>query len=755
MRRSVKGAAKNICGHLRAAALPKKRLCAAVAHKEGRMVLLPRPGLPALLVMLMVLLSACARPVAPPSPDVVPLPRAGVTWPLSFVAAEAHTFTAATPGGALRLTPDTVTFAYGLDTLVLEFIDAHDSTTLHGVGTRSRHNRFIGAPEQWRSDIASYSAVEYQQLYVDIDLRYDLVQGRLKGTYSLAAGIDPQQIRWRYRGAQTLAIDPLSGDLLLTLPSGATLRETAPFAWQEQEGQERPVTARFALGQDGSVGFTLGAYNPALPLIIDPFLEWSSVVGGTDLEEGRDVAVDQAGNIYVVGQSQSADFPTQGPLQGDYRGGDAAFGDAVVFKLDPSGRTLLWSTYIGGARRDIAEAIALDSAGNVYITGATNSDDFPIQNAFQASRGGDTNACAPCSDAFVLKLNPGGNALIWSSYLGDSGDENDHLLNTGTRTNALGIDIDSSGNVSVTGRTNSTNFRTRNAYQSSRKGLSDLFLSMIAADGQSLRYSSYLGGDGAEYSGDVAVRGSIAYLVGSSLSSDFPLRAALQNANAGGTDIVVARVDTSKVGDASLLSSSYLGGSDSDYAFAVALEGSAPQAVAIGGYSSSDDFPLVSAFQTGLAGNRDVVLARFDAAVSALGYSSYLGGQGVDVAYDIDIGRQSAITLVGSSSSADFPTKEAWQVRLNSGKDAIIARIDPVQSGAASLVYSSYLGSNVGDEAYGLALDGAGDAYITGVSVSALLGARIIGPNESGDAILVAKFGPQAPQRVYLPLVRR
>ena len=632
-----------------------------------------------------------------------------------------------------------------------------------------RVNYLVGKdPSRWRTDLPTYGGIEYQQLYPGVDLVYTGIGRTLKGTYAVAPAANPAVIRWRYVGATGVTRDARTGDLAITLPSNATLTERAPTAWQVIGNERVPVAVQFDVASDASVGFTLGAYDVSQPLTIDPFLSYSTLIGGGGADEGRDVAVDQAGNAYITGSTLSAEFPGAGPPQAQYRGPTTAanFGDAFVAKLNPSGTGLVYATYLGGGLQDVADAITVDGAGNVYITGSTESTDFPVLNALQPNLGGQNCSAPPCGDAFVAKLNAAGNALVFSTYLGGSRDENTRLLDVGTRQSALGIAVDSAANVYVTGSTNSPDFPTVNAAFTDNDGsFDDIFVAKLRPDGRQLLYSTYLGGTGVDSSGDItADNAGNAYVTGFTLASNFPTKSAYQSntASAGQADAVVTKLDTTASGAASVVYSTYLGGGAEDYGMEIEVDGSG-QAV-IAGHTASLNFPTRNPLQAtnASAGDpipRDAFITKLNAAGNSLLYSTYLGGGDYDVAYGMDVGPQGTIFVTGRTSSDDFPTKEPWQAQRNDFTDVFVARLDPTQSGAASLLYSTFLGGTGADFSYGVAVDPAGAAYVTGITSGVASNTfpirTTIGPNGSGSGILVAKLDPSSLQRIYLPLIHR
>jgi hypothetical protein len=322
-------------------------------------------------------------------------------------------------------------------------------------------------------------------------------------------------------------------------------------------------------------------------------LVYSTYLGGGGTDSGNAIAVDGAGNVYVAGSTSSTDFPTKNPLQGSNGGGQ----DAFVAKLNASGTALVYSTYLGGSGTDSATGIAIDSSGNAYVSGTTASTDFPTVSALQGTLAGGK------TDAFVAKLNASGTALLYSTYLGGSGDD------TGNA-----IAVDGSGDAYITGSTKSANFPTHAALQTSLGGTQDAFVTELNASGTALVYSTYLGGSGTDGGNAIALdSGGNAYVAGSTTSTDFPTASAVQGTKGGGTDAFVAKLSA---GGTALLYSTYLGGSLNDSANGIALDGSGSSYVI--GTTLSTDFPTVSALQGSNAGGTDAFIAK-------------IGGGGLDI----------------------------------------------------------------------------------------------------------------------------
>jgi hypothetical protein len=379
---------------------------------------------------------------------------------------------------------------------------------------------------------------------------------------------------------------------------------------------------------------------------------YSTYLGGSDYDEAHDIAVDANGNAYVAGFTRSDNFPLANALQSAFGGG---YTDAFVTKLNAAGSALVYSTYLGGSEYDEAPDIAVDSDGNAYVAGYTESLNFPLANALQPVFGG-------YIDAFVTKLNAAGSALVYSTYLGGN-----YL------DEALGIAVDASGNVYLTGVTSSDNFPLANPPQSAFRGFTDAFVTKLNAAGSALMYSTYLGGTEGDYAFDIAVDANgNAYVAGFTRSDNFPLANALQSAfGGGGSDAFVTKL--SAAGSA-LVYSTYLGSSDYDRAHGIAVDSDGNAYVA--GFTRSDNFPLANALQSAFGGGEsDAFVTKLNAAGSALMYSTYLGGI-LDDGVNGIASSASGTYIVGSTNSYDFPTTQEALQNTGSSGDAFITRIN-------------------------------------------------------------------------------
>jgi hypothetical protein len=441
--------------------------------------------------------------------------------------------------------------------------------------------------------------------------------------------------------------------------------------------------------QDSTVvGLEIARYDATKPLVIDPVLAYSTYLGGGVDEWGYGIAVDSTGNAYVTGYTRSIDFPTVNPLQP----ANGGFADAFVTKIDSTGSTLLYSTYLGGSNDDRGLAIAVDTAHNAHITGYTYSTNFPTANPLQPANRG-------LVDAFVVTLDPTGSTLLYSTYIGGS------KADYGT-----GIAVDGAGDALVTGYTFSTDFPTANSLQPASGGDSDAFVAKLNPAGSALRYSTYLGGNKTDGGLGIAVDSvGDAYVTGYTYSTNFPTANPLQPANRGATDAFVAKIDST---GSTLLYSTYLGGTSTDVGNGIAVDSGGNAYVT--GQSSSTDFPTANAAQDANQGSYDAFVAGLDPTGSTLLYSTYLGGRDSDGGNAITVDSAGNAYVTGQTYSTTFPTVDPLQPTNGGGYDAFVVGLDP----NGILLYSTYLGGSNDDRGLAIAVDGAGNTYFTGWTFS-------------------------------------
>jgi hypothetical protein len=572
-----------------------------------------------------------------------------------------------------------------------------------------RSNYLIGNdPGKWRRNVESYRKVRYRSVYPGIDLIYYGNGRQLEYDFVVAAGADPNAIKLDFDGANKIRMDQ-GGDLLLDT-GGGEVRHRKAFVYQELNGRRQEIASQYVLAESGEVSFKIAAYDRKRPLVIDPVLSYATFLGSRDDEvaeaidvdaagnayitgftesldfptanplqpgnadrrdvfvtklnqdgsalifstylggnlgdEGKGIAVDEDGNVCVIGWTGSTNFPTVNPLQPSYAGG----ADAFVAKLKGDGSALIFSTYLGGNGVEQGWSLKVDNAGDIYVTGNTQSTNFPTKNPVQPANGGS-------NDAFVTKLKGDGSALIFSTYLGGS------WIDAG-----LSVAVDGMGNVHVAGFTDSPNFPTANPLQAASAGSDDAFVAKLDVNG-ALVYSTYLGGAGTDYGQAIGVdNAGNAYLIGETRSSNFPTINPMQPALSGRSDIFVTKLN--RTGTA-LVYSTYLGGTDEEDGLGLEVD---PQGnVYITGSTFSTDFPTVEAVQPIPDPRAELpnthsngFVTKINAGGSGLIYSSYLGGKHGDSGTGIAVDISGNAYVVGWTRSEDIPsTPGAFQRELS------------------------------------------------------------------------------------------
>ena len=568
-------------------------------------------------------------------------------------------------------------------------------------------NYFIGQdPRQWQIGLPTFRRVVYTDAYPGIDIAYYGANRRLEFDLIVRPGADPRQIRLKLRGARRPRIEA-KGTLVLDTPSG-DLRLELPAIYQDSGGKRREIPGRYVLSGKDEIGFRVNAYDRTKRLIIDPALVFATLLGGNSESYGTAVAVDALGNSYVTGFTAATDFPIVNGLQAQIQG-YANFAGFVT-KIDPTGTNLVYSTYIGGSSGTNLFGIAVDSAGAAWVTGFTLSTDFPVMNAYQpmpvlnadsngvvvklsatgaleystffgvaegyaiavdlmgsayvtgAVSQGDAVATSPGAyltvpqggaDAFAAKFDTNG-ALLYSTYLGGSGDEY-----------AYAIAVDSSGNAFITGSTASIGFTNAPAggAQTTTRGRSDCFIAKLNPYGTALGYFTFLGGSADDQCNGIAVDGNgNAFVAGTTNSIDFPVsKSALQTLYGGGTqDGFVAKLNATGSAFAYV---TYVGGTRRDSANAIALDDGGNAYVT--GQTQSDNFPAVEAIQPSLPDNLSStsLFRTIDLGASWTPFDANVGG----IVYDILPDPKKAGVILVLTDSGVYRTTDAgatWRQTL-------------------------------------------------------------------------------------------
>jgi len=550
----------------------------------------------------------------------------------------------------------------------------------------STSNYFLGNDaSRWRSSVPNYGRVRYAGLYQGIDLIYYGNDGNLEYDWLVSPGADPQSIRMIFDGAQQIRIDK-QGDLIVKLGKNE-YRHRKPLVYQEVAGKRVQVAGNWTL-RGKEAGFRIGAYDHGQALVIDPVLIYSTYHGGSGLDYAYAIAVDRQGNTYVTGTAGSTDFPTRNPLQASLKGAT----DVFVTKINAQGSARVYSTFLGGGGPDGGNGIAVDSLGNVYVTGSAGSFDFPMMGAIQGTWGGS-------GDAFLTKLNSSGSALVYSTYLGGSSSD------YGTA-----VAIDPAGNAYIVGVTFSTNFPTANPFQAAKGSQQDAFVAKINPGGTAWVYSTYLGGNAVDEGYAIAADTSgNAYVTGYTASTNFPLQGPIRTSNGTTVDGFVTKLNPA---GSALVYSTYLGGSGTDYGTGIAVDSSGSAYVT--GITTSNDFPIVNAMQPTFGGGDDAFITKFALSGAALVYSTYLGGGSVDDAYALAIDQAGNAYVTGRTNSSDFPLTNAIQT-TRFAFDMFVTEIDAT---GGTRLFSTFIGGSGSESGRGIAVDRVGNIHIAGESTS-------------------------------------
>ena len=584
------------------------------------------------------------------------------------------------------------------------FIGANVRSEPQGeVSSKSKTFYYVGAGKAWRTT-SHFDRVRYPRIYPGIDLVFLATDDQLEYNFEISPNADPRSIRIYYEGSSGRLTG--SGDLEMG-DGDASILQKRPMAFQRVGGRMRRVACHYGLKSPHEADFRLGAYNRGEPLFIDPVLNFSTYFGGDSFDSINTAATDSQGNLYVAGETSSGSVtnPSLSPRSSR---------DAFVAKFNNVG-TLAFTVYLGGSNYDSGRGIALDSLGNIYITGVTDSSDFPVTNGSFL-----THAPGP-QNAFVAKLSSGFR-LQYSTYLGG-----------GTADFGLAIAVDSSGAAYVAGQTESTAFPVSSgAFQKSNQGSSDCFISKLNPAGSALAYSTYLGGSALDLCAGIAVDASgNAYVAGTTYSTNFPVAGSLQSSLLGTANAFVTKMNAT---GSALVYSTYLGGSVIDNATAIAVDSLG--AAYLTGDTASIDFPTTpGVFQNGLAGQYNAFVSKLSAAGSNLVYSTLVGGSGSDVGTSIAIDPAGRAIIGGYTTSSNFPTSSPLQTAFQGAFDAFSAVLDPA---AESLVFSSYFGGSGDDRGYAVTVGSLGTLYLAGVTSSSNF--PVIAPIQPGLSVAPDAF---------------
>ncbi len=584
------------------------------------------------------------------------------------------------------------------ESVQLNFKGSNSNCFLHGSEPlASRSNYFLGNNNSnWKSDLQNYNALLYKNLYNDVDLKYYVLNGEVKYDYTIQPGGNIASIKMKYSGIKSLLVNK-DGTLCITTHL-TELKDYLPKSYQIINGKEVPVKVHYRLLDGATVGFTTEQYNKNYPLIIDPALIYSTFVGGSsdDYEYTGGISLDATGNIYVTGRTFSPNFPT---TAGAYQTGWGGNMDAFVFKLNPTGTALVFSTFVGGNDVDAGYTTKIDPVTNdVYVAGTTASLNFPTTaGAFHTAYAGGLY------DPFCFKLNSSGSAFVYSTLMGNAQDDY-----------GASLEIDNLGNAYVVGQSSGVYPTTAGAYQSAYAGGPwDIFVTKLNPTGSAVIFSTMIGGPNEDHCHSIQVDGNYDVYIAGFAQSGYPTTAGAYDVtyNGGQWDIYVTKINSTGT---ALIYSTFVGGSGGEWSWNGLEIDNAGNAY-VAGYAPAGFPTTAGAFQTAYGGGAfDAFVFKLNPTGSSLVYSTYVGGTGDDEAWGISLNPNNEVFITGLCSFSYPYTPCAWDTTFNGVQDAFITYIN---STGSSLLYSSYIGGAAYDQGYNI-IDVGNLVYVAGATSS-------------------------------------
>jgi hypothetical protein len=590
-----------------------------------------------------------------------------------------------------------------------EFVNANEVKLVCRERLSWNSNFFYGnISEDWCTDVPNYAEVWYENIYDGIDLRYYTNDKGLKYDLIVHPGADPNHIRMKYNGAESIEID--SSNNLRIRTEIEDLIDGGLFCYQMIDGKQKKIESGFTTTNNQEFGFELTEhYDPNKDLIIDPVL-FSTYIGGMYRDIGKSIAVDNSGNSYVTGITHSHDFPK---TPGAYSSSNPnPYGIIFVSKLNPAGSRLIYSTYIGGTYQEWGPDIQVDQNGNAFIIATTYSTDFPsTPNAYDPTC---NQPNVGVGDVIVFRLNHNGSTLVFSTFLGNIIPEE-----------GIGIALAPNGDVLVTGTATHTSGpqylfpTTPGAINIVHYGNRDAFISKLSNDGSKLLYSGIYGGNNGDWGGDIVTDSNgNAYIAGVTSSTNFPTTSGAFNKNINsGTDGYIVKLNLSSNGLDDLKYGTFIGGDNVDVGLSIALD--SKNNIIITGRTRSADFPTTEkAYDRSYNGDDgkfyhlgDCFVSKLIVPYKNLEFSTFIGGSGDDVGWDICTDKDDNILVSGYTNSLGFPlTQEAFDNQCNNS-DGFFCKLS---GNGTELIYSSYLGGSENDSIEGMDYNEVGIVYFTG-----------------------------------------
>lgn len=559
-------------------------------------------------------------------------------------------------------------------------------------------NYFKGGESNWKTGIPNFGSVRFADVYEGISMVwYGKENGATRYDFVVGPEADAEQIALEFDGADRIETSP-EGHLLIYTAAGI-IKQEKPFTYQETNGLRQEIESGFAV-EGNRVRFTLGEYDRSKRLVIDPTvtlnnLAFSTFLGSFQDDIANDIAVDAAGNTYITGRTASSAFPTTtGVFDTSANGGD----DVFVTKINATGTGIVFSTFLGGTTFDEGRGIAIETNGNIYVAGVAGPN-FPTNaGAYDTTFNGG-------SDVFVTKLSPNGSAIIYSTYIGASQNES---------ANDLAIDAD--GNAYIVVRAADTGIAipyptTIGAFDTTHNGFDDVAVTKINPTGTALVYSTFLGGSSLDVGAAITVNSAGEVFVGGATTddvADFPTTAgAFDTTHNGATDFFVTKLNSAGT---ALIYSTFIGGTGIDNGAGLAID-NVGSAYIVGVVAQG--FPTTpGVFDTTASGSTEIGVSKLSANGATLVYSTFLGGTQGENGTSVAVDAFGNAYVLGTNFGGDYPTTGgAYDTTYNGNNDGVLTVLNPP---ATALISSTYLGGGGSDFANDIALDSAGNVYVTG-----------------------------------------
>lgn len=579
----------------------------------------------------------------------------------------------------------------------ISFIECNDINPIGLLRTHTKNNYFIGNDQsRWASNVENFEEIYYENIWDDIDLRFYYSEDGLKYDFIVNAYGVASEIRMKVEGHESIEINK-NHEIEINTEFGKIIDSGLKIYYLDDSSQS--IFGSFNILSEDTYGFKLEEYDSGRTIVIDPLIS-STFIGNTDLDVVYSSYVDSNGDIYGAGYTASSGFPTTpGVYDTSYNGGNY---DSFLFKMNNSLSNLVFSTFFGGSDVDMVYEFTLNQDGDIFLTGVTRSNDFPMTAVTIDNTHNNWN------DAYLVKLNSTGANLDYSTYIGGSDNEEGNA-----------IEVDSDGNPILVGQTFSSNFPvTSGAYDTVKSGDLDGFIMKINCTANTRVYSTFIGGTSSDTAQDVLIKenGELA-ICGGTKSLNFPTTSGAYDTSSNGDNDAFAMIFN--ITSSSIIMSSFIGGSSADYGYEIALDDQ--ENIFITGHVFSTDFPTSpNAFDKSLgggAGGRDGFVTKLNKTGSSIIYSTYIGGDAsTDYIYALDVDSRGNAYISGLGNSNNYPvTQGAYDTTHNGAGDIIATRLS---ANGSSLIYSTFIGSSSDENGLTINVNGVGEAIITGNSRS-------------------------------------